>query len=126
MTHSYTYVEDIARALVSLGENDAALGRPWMLPTAPAESTQALATRLEPLLGREVKVARIPGFVLKMLGLFSPMMRELAEMAYQWELPYVIDDSQFRATFGYGATPIETQCAEVAAWARAKYGPNRA
>jgi len=28
-------------------------------------------------------------------------------MAYQWEVPFVIDDSRFRQTFGYGATPIE-------------------
>lgn len=33
------------------------------------------------------------------------MMRELAEMTYQWKQPYVVDDAKFRATFGFGATP---------------------
>ncbi|WP_438030678.1 NAD-dependent epimerase/dehydratase family protein [Sorangium sp. So ce233] len=122
MPHSYTYVEDVARGLVTLGEREEAMGHIWHLPTAPAESTRALARRLGRALGVEVKVARLPRFVLRAAGLFSTFLREAAEMAYQWDVPYVIDDSRFRQAFGWSATPIDRQVAEIAAWARNNYG----
>ncbi|WP_437972017.1 NAD-dependent epimerase/dehydratase family protein [Sorangium sp. So ce260] len=121
MPHSYTYVEDVARGLVTLGERDEATGHIWHLPTAPAESTRALAQRLGRALGVEVKVARLPRLLLRAAGLFSPFMREVAEMAYQWDVPYVIDDTRFRQTFGWSATPVERQVADIAAWARDRY-----
>ncbi|WP_437321643.1 NAD-dependent epimerase/dehydratase family protein [Sorangium sp. So ce385] len=121
MPHSYTYVEDVARALVTLGDREEAMGHIWHLPTAPAESTRALARRLGRALGVEVEVARIPRLVLRAVGLFSPFVREAVEMAYQWDVPYVIDDTRFRETFGWSATPVERQVADVAAWARDKY-----
>ena len=48
------------------------------------------------------------------------MMRELAEMTYQWEVDFEVDDQKFRRTFGYGATPIEAQVDAIATWARAE------
>lgn len=118
MPHSYTYVEDIARALVTLGERDEALGRVWHLPTPPAESTRALNARLGRVVGIDIETVRVPRLVLRALGVFSPLMREIHEMAYQWDVPFVLDDARFRETFGYGATPIDDAVAEVAGWAR--------
>ena len=34
------------------------------------------------------------------------------EMAYQWERPFVIDDSRYRRTFGEGPTPVDEAVAE--------------
>ncbi|APR75602.1 Nucleoside-diphosphate-sugar epimerase [Minicystis rosea] len=118
MPHSYTYAGDVARALVTLGEREEALGQVWHLPTPPAESTRALAARLGRALGTRVEVSRLPRLVLRGIGVFSPFMREVAEMAYQWDVPFVIDDTRFRTTFGYGATPIDEAVAATAAWAR--------
>jgi nucleoside-diphosphate-sugar epimerase len=122
MPHSYTYAGDVARALVTLGASDDANGKVWHLPTAPAESTRSLAKRLGRELGLEAKVTRVPKLFLRAAGLFSPFLREVVEMTYQWELPFVIDDSRFRETFGYGATPVEEQVRSTAAWARARFG----
>lgn len=122
MPHSYTYVEDIARALVTLGENDRADGRVWHLPTAPAESTRALTQRLGRALGLDADVRRLNSLVLRAIGLFSPFMREVAEMTYQWEVPFVIDDTRFRQTFGYGATPVDQAVAATAQWATQRFG----
>ncbi len=122
MLHAYTYVEDIADALVVLGARDEAVGRVWHLPTVAAESTRALTRRLGAALGRDAKVTRVPRWLLRGLGLFSPFMREMVEMTYQWEVPYVIDDAAFRATFGVTPTPVERQVERTAAWARERYG----
>jgi nucleoside-diphosphate-sugar epimerase len=121
MPHAYTYVDDIARALVTLGERDEALGHVWHLPTNPAESTRALTTRLGRALGVRAEVTRVPRLALRALGLFSPFLREAVEMIYQWEVPFELDDTRFRTTFGEGPTPIDEAVEQTAAWARAHY-----
>lgn len=117
MPHSYTYVPDVVQALATLGarENDAVSNGVWHVPTLPAESTRALAQRVGRALGLDVKVTRVPKLVLRMIGLFSPFMREVAEMTYQWELPYVLDDTKFRTQFGIAPTPLDVQVSATAA-----------
>lgn len=121
LPHSYTYAPDVARALVTLGEREEALGQVWHLPSLPAESTRALAARLGAALGVRAEVARVPKVALRALGLFSPFMREAVEMTYQWEVPFVIDDARFRAAFGQEATPVAEAVAATAAWARGRF-----
>jgi nucleoside-diphosphate-sugar epimerase len=118
--HSYTYADDVARGLVALADADDATGV-WHLPTAPAESTRALGERLGRALGVTVDFATMSPLLLRALGVIVPFMRELPEMAYQWQAPFVLDDGRFRARFGFGATPVDEQVAATAAWARARY-----
>jgi nucleoside-diphosphate-sugar epimerase len=118
--HSYTYADDVARGLVALAEADDATGV-WHLPTAPAESTRALARRLGEALGIAIEMTTMSPLLLRAIGVFAPFMRELPELAYQWQAPFVLDDSKFRARFGFGATPIAAQVAATAAWARSRY-----
>lgn len=122
MPHSYTYAPDVARALMILGSEERALGRIWHVPTAPAESTRAIGDRLGRALGRPVAVARIPKLALRAVGLVQPFVRELVEMVYQWEVPFVIDDRRFRATFGMEPTPLDDVTTKMAAWAGARFG----
>ncbi|WAS98915.1 NAD-dependent epimerase/dehydratase family protein [Nannocystis punicea] len=122
LPHAYTDVEDVARALATLGTSDRGFGQVWHIPTPPAESTRGLAQRLGRALGRDVDVTSVPRWLVRALGLASPMMRELAEMMYQWEVPFLVDDAKFRAAFGWSATPVDEAVARTASWARARYG----
>ena len=80
MRHAYTYSEDVARGLVTLGERAESSGSAWHLPTVPAESTQALATRVGRAFGvPNAKVKHVPRLLLRGLGLFDPIMRELEQ-----------------------------------------------
>jgi nucleoside-diphosphate-sugar epimerase len=121
MPHSYTYADDVARGLVTLGERPEAAGRIWHLPTSSSESTRALFERIGRAVGQPARVAAIPQWMWHVAGVFSPMMRAAAEMTYQWKVPYVIDDSRFRATFGVSATPVDVAVREMASSVRAKY-----
>ncbi|WP_394834533.1 NAD-dependent epimerase/dehydratase family protein [Pendulispora rubella] len=124
--HAYTYAPDIARALATLGERDEAMGQVWHLPTNAPETTRMLARRLGRALDLDVRMMRVPKWFVRAAGVFDPFMREIVEMMYQWEVPFVLDDSRFRRTFGYGPTPIEEAVVEVASWAlsrRARFAP---
>lgn len=57
-------------------------------------------------------------FMLTMVGLFVPMVREIKEMAYEFEEPYVVDDSRFRAAFGAQTTPMDEAVRTTVAWFR--------
>ena len=51
-----------------------------------------------------------------------PILRELREMAYQWEEPFVVDDARFRARYGDLATPRAEAARQTVAWGKAAFG----
>jgi nucleoside-diphosphate-sugar epimerase len=116
--HTYHFTHDVAAALATLGLDPTADGL-WMLPCAPAVTTRGLVDRCAEALGRPIAVARTPRLALRALGLVVPIVRELAEMAYQWEEPFVVDDRRWRARFGDGAaTSLPAAAAATVAWAQ--------
>lgn len=125
--HTYHYIPDVAAGLAALGcATDDVYGRPWMLPCAPAETLRQLVTRLAEKLGRPISVARLPRWVLRSAAVFMPLMRELDEMLYQWDEPFVIDDSRFRARFPLRPAGVDEAAAATVGWAVAHYGRGRA
>lgn len=125
--HSYSFTPDVARGLVALGGAPDASGV-HMLPVQPAETTRAVVGRFAAALNTEIRVSAVPTWVLRAAGVFSPMMREIAEMTYQWKSPFVVDDASFRARFGLSPTPWDDAVAETVSWALATWGraPSRA
>ena len=124
--HTYHYVPDVAAGLAILGTaRDDACGKPWMLPCAPAESMRALAERFSRYWGRDIELAVMPRWSMKALGLVVPIMREVNEMMYQWDEPFVIDDRRFRAAFTVEPTEPEHAAADTVAWAKSHYGSPR-
>ena len=125
--HTYHYIPDVAIGLAALGtaENDVE-GRPWMLPCQPAGTLHALVGRLGEHLGRPIALVALPPVALKALGLVSPLMRELAEMSYQWDEPFVVDDRRFRERFPVEPTDADEAARATVAWATAHYGSWRA
>jgi nucleoside-diphosphate-sugar epimerase len=117
--HTYHYGPDVAAGLAALGTDPGADGL-WMLPCAPAVTTRALIGRIGGVLGREIRVRRVPRLALTAAALVAPLARELLEMAYQWEEPFVVDDARFRARFGDLATPLDAAAKETVAYARKK------
>ncbi len=119
--HTYSYVADVAAGLVALGSRDDISGI-WMLPVQPAETTRALLDRVSRALDRPIKTMQVPSWLLRGIGVFQPMMRELAEMTYQWKQPYVVDDTKFRTAFGFGATPWDDSISATTSWAQSTWG----
>jgi hypothetical protein len=121
--HTYHYIPDVAAGLAALGLGpDAVTGRVWILPCAPAETTRQVIGRFAGALGREIRAATLPRPVLKALGLAIPFLREVNEMLYQWEEPFVVDDGPMQAELGVTPTDPDTAARDTVRWAAAHYG----
>ncbi|MDH3227278.1 MAG: NAD-dependent epimerase/dehydratase family protein [Thermoleophilia bacterium] len=121
--HSFTYVPDIARALVAVGESDDAMGQAWNVPNAPDRTVRDVLGMFAQELGRELKLQATPRLLVSAMGLFNPNMREMKEMLYQWERPFHVDSSKFAGRFWSDATELHEG---VAATVRALTRPGAA
>ena len=111
-----------AAGLATLGCADADVyGRPWMLPCAPAGTLRELVARLAATADRQIRVRQVPSGIVKALGIFVPLFRELAEMLYQWDERFVIDDRRFRARFHLQPTDVERAAFDTVEWAKRHY-----
>lgn len=118
--HTFIYVDDFAHGLVTLGEREEAGGKVWHIPCPPALTQRALLEIIFRKAGHgEPKVQVLPGFMLKILAVFVPIMRELAEMNYQWTRGYVFEAPAFTKAFGAAhVTPHETAVERTLEWFR--------
>lgn len=118
--HTFAYIDDFARGLVVLGENDAALGQAWHLPCAPTLTQRELLGLIFQAAGHQPNVGEAPSLVFKGLGLFVPIMRELAEMLYQWERPYHFNHDKFDRAFAgqMTVTPHQEAVRRTVEWFR--------
>lgn len=120
--HSYHYIPDVAAGLAELGlAGDDVLGQAWLLPCAPAGTARDLINRFSQVLGRQIRVARVPRFAIRAIGLFVPLLREVDEMLYQWDEPFIVDDRHFRERFRMQPTDPATAARATVEWARATY-----
>jgi nucleoside-diphosphate-sugar epimerase len=100
--HSFTYVPDIGKSLALLGNTPDVYGEVWHLPTSSEKwtgkdfiDTIAAEMNLKP---RYYIFSRL---MMQVLGLFVPILKELKEMAYQYDSDYVFDSSKFEKRFSY-------------------------
>jgi nucleoside-diphosphate-sugar epimerase len=121
LPHTYTYVPDFARALITLSENEEAYGRAWHAPNAATVSTSEMVKLFESELGQPVKTRVVSPLMVSLAALFVPIVREMKEMAYEFNEAYVVDDSQFRAAFGAQTTPLADAVRATVAWAKADH-----
>jgi len=116
--HSYTFIDDFGEALVTLGDRHEAFGHAWHVPNAPPVSNRKFAELVIEAAGSRSTVREVPRWMVKAIGLFAPPVREMVEMLYEFEKPFVVDDSAFTRTFGLGATPLETAIGVTVSWYR--------
>ncbi|GGJ32913.1 NAD-dependent epimerase/dehydratase family protein [Deinococcus roseus] len=119
--HTYTFIDDFARALVLLGQDERALGQSWHVPNAPTVSAGEFVDMVYGQLGRKTQLMVIPRFGSKLLGLINPMVREVNEVFYHHDQPYIVDHSKFERTFGAQYTPLKDGIQQTLAWYRSAH-----
>lgn len=104
--HARAYAADVARAMCTIAavDDDDVWGRVWHPPVIHA-STRAMVSALARAGGvKDPGVRALPRWAVKGLGVVVPFLREMDEMLYQWDRPYLVDDGDFRKRFGASAT----------------------
>lgn len=112
--HTFTFTPDAGRALAVLGRSPDAFGQTWHLPTTrePLSGTGFVRLACE-LAGRPFRIQVAPRWLLRIMGIFMPVLRENEEMMYQFEYDYRFDSSRIGSAFGLQATPYRTGISET-------------
>ncbi|WLQ07718.1 NAD-dependent epimerase/dehydratase family protein [Arthrobacter oryzae] len=119
--HSFTYVPDLAAAMIRAAQTPSVWNRVWHAPTGPAVTQRQLATAFTEAGGVTApKVGAVPGWLLRAMGFVSSGTRELAETLYQFERPFVMDSHASEAALGLHPTPLPEAAAATVAWWRAR------
>ncbi len=122
LPHTYSYVPDVAAGLAVLGTDARASGQVWHLPGPQTVTTRALLDLVAGEVGHPVAIRSVPKLAVRGLALINPMMRELAEMGYEFEAPFVLDTRKYQSTFGAAGTPLPSAIAATVAWYRTRPG----
>lgn len=118
LPHTFTYLGDFARGLVTLGTHDEALGEVWHVPSAETLSTREFARLVFETAGQLPKLSVMPSPLLTVLALLIPTLRAVKEQQYQREAPWVIDHSKFANAFGAEVTPHREAIRATLDWYR--------
>ncbi|PHN02656.1 NAD-dependent epimerase/dehydratase family protein [Flavilitoribacter nigricans] len=104
--HSFTYTPDAGKATALLGNSSDAFGQVWHLPTASQPPTgREWIDAIAGALGVPSKSRVAPKWLVRILGLFNPIMKEMVEMMYQYDRDYIFDSSKFESHFNFSPTP---------------------
>lgn len=117
--HVFAYLPDTARAFATLVENPQADGRIWILPAAEAITQRELFAMIAREQGITRPLGTISPFMMRLIGIFNPDLREARELAEQFQRPWLTDSSAFESTFGtFTATPHAEAVAATLDWYR--------
>jgi nucleoside-diphosphate-sugar epimerase len=126
--HTYTFIPDIGEGLAVLGEHPDAPGRPWHLPNDPAtRTTRELVDVVHRLAGRDrTRLRAVHPVLLRAAAVADPTLREMLEMRYQFDEPFVVDSTPMAELLGVHATPVEEALSRTvaAATSTAASGPS--
>ena len=123
MPHTFTYMPDLVRALVDMADaDDDVYGQAWHVPSAPARPVREVVEQIYGEAGHPPKFRVAAPWLVNLMGLFDPNMRELKEMMFQWARPYEVDHAKFAKRFWEDYTPLDVGVRETVHWFQSEQG----
>ncbi|CAB4931837.1 unannotated protein [freshwater metagenome] len=117
--HSFTYVPDLAAAMIEAARREDLWNSLLHAPTAAPVTQQRLVEMVATAGGVPVpRTSAIPPWVLRASGLVSREMRELAETSYMFTEPFVLESTVSEGRLGLAPTPMADGVARTVAWWR--------
>ena len=117
--HEFIFVPDVGAPVVDLMSCAECYGEAWNIGGPGEINTLDFITRIYRAAGRPPKYRVAGRSLLKLLGWFSPLMRELPEMLYLQETPVILDDAKLLAKFPHTQkTPYDEGIAKTLEWMR--------
>lgn len=121
LPHSFTYVPDLAAAMIAAAADPSVWNSVLHAPTAPAVTQRQMIAAFAAAGGvPSPKVGVIPVWLLKLSGLISTDARELAETSYQFAAPFEMDSAKSEHLLGLTPTPLATAAAATVTWWRSR------
>lgn len=100
--HAFTYIPDAAKATAILGNTPDAFGTVWHLPTSSEKMTgKEFIEKIALEMNVKPRYYILTNWMMSLLGFFVPIVKEIKEMAYQYDRDYVFDSSKFEKRFSY-------------------------
>ncbi|MBW8837436.1 MAG: NAD-dependent epimerase/dehydratase family protein [Burkholderia sp.] len=98
--HEFVFVPDVGPVVARLVDTPAAFGHVWHLAGAGVTTQRALVDEMERQVGHKVALRIAGKTMLRMLGLFNRMIREMVEMHYLLTDPLIMDDAALQRLLG--------------------------
>jgi nucleoside-diphosphate-sugar epimerase len=98
--HEFVFMPDVGPVVERLSRTPEAFGRVLHLAGAGTITQREIAARAYALAQREPKLMVANKTMLRVMGLFDPMLRELVEMHYLLTDPVVLDDTALTTPIG--------------------------
>jgi nucleoside-diphosphate-sugar epimerase len=118
--HQLTYIPDLAPSLVSLALLDGAYGEAYNVGGATT-TMRAFAREVYTQVGAPFKTREYGKTMLRLAGIFNPLMRELVEMHYLQQKPVIASDAKLRALVAnVPETPLKSGIAATIAHMRGR------
>jgi nucleoside-diphosphate-sugar epimerase len=121
--HTVTFIDDFARALVTLGSRPEALGEVWHVPSAETVAIRRFVEMIAEQARRSARLSVTPSWLLAIGGLFNPDVRAVREVLDQSQEPWVMDHSKFERVFGTSATSHPEAIRTTLEWFSRAGGP---
>lgn len=116
LPHTHIYIDDFASGLVTLGEEERALGQVWHMPAAETLPTRQLLEIIYEEAGHKPRYRIANGALLRMMSMFVPVMRDFREIMYMLNEPFQVDHSKYAREFAVQTTPHREAIRQTLAW----------
>jgi nucleoside-diphosphate-sugar epimerase len=94
--HEFIFVPDLAETLIALSEKEGAYGKAWNVAGPGLITTRQFAEQVFAAVDQKPRLRVAEKFLLRVMGLFNPFLREVVEMHYLWTTPVKLDDTLLR------------------------------
>ncbi|HEY0161326.1 MAG TPA: NAD-dependent epimerase/dehydratase family protein [Edaphobacter sp.] len=106
--HEFVFVPDVGPVALDLAAKPEARGRWWNLAGAGVTTQRQMAEMAFAATGKKMKLRVAGKTMVRVMGLFNPLMRELVEMHYLQTTPVLLDDTALTSLLGgVRKTPYE-------------------
>jgi nucleoside-diphosphate-sugar epimerase len=117
--HEFVFAPDTGPAIAEVAGCADCYGEAWNYGGPGEINTLDFITRVYRAVGRAPKYRAVGRGLLKVMGWFNPVMRELVEMLYLEETPVILDDSKLLAKLGtVRKTPYDEGIRKTLEWMR--------
>lgn len=112
--HSLGYAPDLAVGTAMLGNTPDACNQIWNLPTCAEKITgEGWITLFAKAMNKPAGYQILPNWLIRILGFFIPVMKEIPEMNYQYDRDYFFDSSKFNTRFNFKPKTSEEAVSEI-------------